>query len=78
MRYSFEHGDCVFVIGNAFLSFSQNPLYQVEKSPSDPLKTTSERIIQKTTEATVNFIDNKTENKITKLNHRMIQRLPHK
>ena len=42
-------------------------LDHAEKSATDALKTSSERVIQKTAEATGDLIDNKIPNRITKV-----------
>ena len=71
MRYSFEPRDRIYAKGYGFLSFAKNMgtiltnkygqklLDSAEKSTSDPIKTASKRVIQKTAEATGGLIGNK-------------------
>ena len=47
------------------LSMRQKLLDHVNQSPTDPIKTSSKRVIQKTAEATCDLIDSKIANKIT-------------
>ena len=47
--------------------YSQNPLDHAKQSPTDVLKTTSQKAIQKTAEVTGNLIGNRIANKITKV-----------
>ena len=47
------------------LSMRQKLLDHVNQSPTDPIKTSSKRFIQKTAEATCDLIDSKIANKIT-------------
>ena len=77
MRYSIEPKDRIFLKGYEFLSFtksmgknlsnkySQNFLDRAKNFTKDAIKTSSKRAIQKTTEATGDFIDNKIADEIT-------------
>ena len=64
MRYLIEPKDRIYLKGFEFLSFaknigthlSQNLFDSAEKSPTDAIKTASERVIQKTAEATGDLI----------------------
>ena len=47
--------------------YSQKLLDHAKRNATDAFKTTSKRVIQKTAEATVDFMDNKIANKITKI-----------
>ena len=47
--------------------YNQKLLYHAKQSATDALKTTSNRAIQKTAEATGNLICNKIANRITKV-----------
>ena len=83
MRYSVKSRDRIFVKDYGFLSFAQNRGKNIGKSFSgkqsqklldhskqfatDALKTTSQRVIQKTAEATGDFIGNKIAIRITKV-----------
>ena len=49
------------------LAMRQKLLDYAEKSATDPRKSSSKRVIQKTAEATDNLIGNKSPNKITKV-----------
>ena len=71
MRYSIEPRDRIYVKGYGFFSFAKNigksssnkygqkHLDGAKKSTTDAIKTASEREIQKTVEATSDFIGNK-------------------
>ena len=50
-----------------FGKYSQKPLNHPKKSVIDALKTSSERVIQKTMETTGDLIGNKTTNRILKV-----------
>ena len=77
MRYSIEPKDRIYVKGYRFLSFAKNMrksvsnkydqklLDSAKKSTADAIKTASKKVIQKTAEATVDFIGNKIADKIT-------------
>ena len=79
MQFSVQPRDRIFVKGYGFLSFakhsknisknlsdkySQKRLHHAKQSATDALKTSSERVIQKTAEATGDLIDNKIADKI--------------
>ena len=76
MRYSIEPRDRIYVKGYGLLSFAKNIgkslsskycqklLDSTKRSATDAIKTTSERAIQKTAEATGDLIGNKTADKI--------------
>ena len=72
MRYSLEPRDRIYVKGYGFMSFARsmsnkygNKLFDTAtKSATDAVKTASKRAIQKTAEATGNWIVNKTADKI--------------
>ena len=79
-RYLVQPRDWIFVKGYGFLSFAknigknisknlsdkycQNCLDYAQKCATDALETSSKRIIQKTAEATGNFIGNKIAERI--------------
>ena len=77
MRYSIELRDRIYEKGYGFLSFAKNIvkslsnkygqklLHSAKKSTTDAIKTASKRAIQKTAEATGDFICNKIADKIT-------------
>ena len=77
MRYSIEPRDRMCVKGYGFLSFAKNMgkllsnkygqklVDSAKKYTTDAIKTASKRAIQKTTEATGDFIGNKIGDKIT-------------
>ena len=77
MSYSVEPRDRIYVKGYGFSSFAKNMgknlsnkfsqelLDSAKKSTTDVIKTASKRAIQKTAEATVDFIGNKTADKMT-------------
>ena len=77
MRYSIEPRNSIFVKGYRFLSFAKNMgkslrdkydqklLDRAKKSTADAIKAVSKRAIQKTAEATGDFIGNKIADKIT-------------
>ena len=77
MGYSIEPRDRIYVKGYGFLSFAKNKgkslsnkygqklLDSAKKSTTDAIKTASKRVIQKTAEATGDFIGNKIADKIT-------------
>ena len=53
--------------------YSHNLLDHAKQSSTDPLKTTSKRVIQKTAEATSDLICNKIANTITKVSRNLPQ-----
>ena len=67
MRYSIEPRDKIYIKRYGFLSFSinmsnkysQKPLNSAKKCTTNAIKTASKRPIQKTAEATGDFIGNK-------------------
>ena len=77
MSYSVEPRDRIYVKGYGFSSFAKNMgknlsnkfsqklLDSAKKSTTDVIKTASKRAIQKTAEATVDFIGNKIADKMT-------------
>ena len=77
MRYSIEPKNRIYVKGYGFLSFaknidknlsnkySQKLIDTAKNSPTDAIKTASQRTIQKTAEATRDLVGNKIANKIT-------------
>ena len=79
MRYSIEPRHRRYVKGYGFLSFARNISKNIsnkyiqkivivdtaKKSATDPIKTASKRLIQKTAEATRDVIGNKIADKIT-------------
>ena len=82
MQFSVQPRDRIFVKGYGFLSsakhsknisknlsdkYSQKRLHHAKQSATDALKTSSERVIQKTAEATGDLIDNKIADKITEV-----------
>ena len=79
MRYSIEPRDRIYIKGYGFLSFAKNILNSLsnkygqklldsaKKSATDTIKTASERVIQKTAEATGDLIGNKIADNITML-----------
>ena len=79
MRYSIKPRDRIYVKGYGFLSFAksmgkslnnkygQKLLDSAKKSTTDAIKTTSERAIQKTAEATGDLIGSKIAYKITSI-----------
>ena len=81
IRYSVQPRGRIFVRGNGFLSFARNIGKNVSKNisskysqkfpdhakQSDPFKTDTKRVIQKTAKATGNLIENKTADKITRV-----------
>ena len=79
MRHSIEPRDRVYVKGYRFFSFAKNIgksltnkynqelLDSSQKSTTDAIKTSSERAIQKTAEATGDLIVNKNADKITSI-----------
>ena len=87
MRYSIEPRDRIYVKGYGFLSFAKNMgkslsnkygqklLDSAKKSTTDAIKTASKRAIQKTAEATGDFIDNKIADKITIISKRPAREL---
>ena len=89
MRYSIEPRDRIFVKGYGFLSFAksmvknwsnkygQKLLDSAKTSTADAIKTGSKRAIQKTAEATGDFIGNKIADKITSVSKKKsIKELP--
>ena len=87
MRYSIEPRDRIYVKGYGFLSFAKNMgkslsnkygqklLDSAKKSTTDAIKTASKRAIQKTAEATGDFIGNKIADKITSVSKKSIKAL---
>ena len=75
MGYSIEPRDRVYIKGYEFLSlaknlsnnYSQKLIDISKKSTTDALKTASKWVIQKTAEATGDFIGNKIADKITSI-----------
>ena len=79
MLYSVQPRDQIFVRGYGFLSiaknmsknlsgkYSQRILDHAKQSATDALKTTSKRVIQKTTKSTSDLTDNKIANKNTEV-----------
>ena len=77
MRYLIEPRDRIYVKGYGFLSFAKNMgknlnnryskklINTAKKSTTDAIKTASNRVIQKTAEATGDLIGNKIADKIT-------------
>ena len=73
-RYSVQPRNQIFVKGHEFLCFAKNIskllvysekiLDHAKQSATDTLNTSSKRVIQKTAEATGDFIGNKIANKI--------------
>ena len=76
MRYSIEPRDGIYVKKYGFWFFDKNmgkslnnkygqkPFDSAKKSTTDPIKTVSKRAIQKTAEATGDFIGNKIADKV--------------
>ena len=87
MRYSIEPRDRIYVKGYGFLSFAKNMgthlsnkygqklLDSAKKSTTDAIKTASKREIQKTAEASGDFIGNKIADKITNVSRKSIKEL---
>ena len=83
MRYSIEPRDRIYVKGYGFLSFAKNMgkcssnkyrqklLDSAKKSTTNAIKTASERVIQKNTEATGDLIGNKIADKITSVSKKL-------
>ena len=88
MRYSVEPRDRIYVKGYGFLSFAKNMgkslsnkygqklLDSAKKSTTDAIKTASKRAIQKTAEATGDFIGNEIADKITSVSKNSTKELP--
>ena len=88
MRYSIEPRDRIYVKGHGFLSFAKNMgkslsnkycqklLDSAKKSTTGVIKTASKRAIQKTAEATGDFIGNKIADKITSVSKKSTKELP--
>ena len=88
MRYSIEPRDRIYVKGYRFLSFAKNMgknlsneygqklFHSAKKCTTDAIKTASKRAIQKTTEATGDFIGNKIADKITAISKKPVKELP--
>ena len=88
MRYSIEPRDRIYVKGYRFLSFAKNMgknlsneygqklFHSAKKCTTDAIKTASKRAIQKTTEATGDFIGNKIADKITTISKKPVKELP--
>ena len=82
MRYSIEPRDRIYVNGYGFLSFAKNMgknlrnkygqklLDNARKSTTDAIKIASKRAIQKTAEATGDWIGNKIADKITSVSNK--------
>ena len=89
MRYSTEPRDRIYAKGYGFLSFAKNMgknlsnkygqklLDSAKKSTTDAIKTASKRAIQKTAEATGDFLDNKIADKITSVSKKQSTRELH-
>ena len=87
MRYSIEPRDRIYVKGYRFLSFAKNMgkrlsnkygqklLDSAKKSTTHAIKTASKRAIQKTAEAIVDLIGNRTTDKITSVSKKSAQEL---
>ena len=87
MRYSIEPRDRRYVKGYGFLSFAKNIGKDVsskysqklvdtgKKSATDATKTASKRAIQKTAEATGDFIGKKIADKITSVSKKSLKEL---
>ena len=79
MRYSIKPRDIIYVKGYGFLSFAENMgkslsnkygqklLDSAKRSTTDAMNTASKRSIQKSAEATGDFIGNKIADKIRKV-----------
>ena len=73
MRYSIKPRNRIYVKGYGFMSFARSMSNKygkklvdtAKKSATDAIKTTSERAIQKTAEATGDLIGNKISDKMT-------------
>ena len=74
MRYSIEPNDRIYVKGYGFAKnmgknlnnrYSKKLINTAKKSTTDAIKTASNRVIQKTAEATGDLIGNKIADKIT-------------
>ena len=59
-KLSGKYGACILAMRQKFFDHTK-------QSATNALKTSSKRVIQKTAEATGNFIGNKTANEITKI-----------
>ena len=83
MRHSIEPTNKVCVKGYGFLSiaknlsnkYSQKLIDKAKTSTTDALKTASKRAIQKTAEATCDFIGNKIADKITSISKKPLKKL---
>ena len=88
MRYSIEPNDRIYVKGYGFLSFAKNMgknlsnkyskklIDTAKKSTTDAIKTASNRVIQKTAEATGDLIGNEIADKITNVSKKSNKELP--
>ena len=88
MRYSIEPRDRIYVKGYGFLSFaknigknlsnkySQKIIDAAKKFTTDAIKTASQPVIQKTAEATGDFVGNKIADKITSISKKSTKKLP--
>ena len=87
IRYSTEPRDRIYVKGYGFLSFAKNIgknvsnkygqklLDSAKKFTTDATKTASNRAIQKTAEATSDFIGNKIADKITSVSKKSAKKI---
>ena len=62
--YSVQPRDEIFVRDYDFLSFPKTLLDHIKQFTTNALKTVSERVMQKTADATGDLFDNKVANKI--------------
>ena len=84
MRYSIEPRDRVYMKGYGFMSFTgsisnkygKKHVDTATKSATDEIKTASKRAIQKTAEATGDFVGNKIADEITSLSKKFTKKLP--
>ena len=65
IEYMWKDIDLCLLLEVWVINVERNLLIQLKKSTTDAIKTTSKRIIQKTAEATVDLVGNKTADKIT-------------
>ena len=87
MRYSIEPRDRIYVKGYGFLYFaknigknlsnksSQKIVDTAKESTTNPIKTASKRVIQKTAEATGDLIGNKVADKITSISKKPVKEI---
>ena len=84
MRHSIEPSDRVYVKGYGFMSFARSMSNKygkklvdtAKKSATNAIKTTSKRAIQKTAEATGDFVGNTIADKITSVSKKSTKKLP--